>query len=173
MKLYKARVQDISTKVVKIFNDDGSIEVSTQNFHEVVQDLSAIMLEFLRRDSQITKETKDRMNKSSVSFDQFGKQRSKLAKREKHPIGNDVEKYLSRQFIESFMMSKFVDEVYAEDSYLYKTIIKILETYHVNEEEIREEAKLLIKNIKQGTVEYEMSLSDSIRAVKRKKGLIK
>ncbi len=172
MKLYRAKVQEIATDIIKNLTESNSIEVTPQNFQESVRDLEAIMNEFLRRDSKISRDTKDRMNISSISYDQFGRERSKTAKRDRHPTGQDIEKYLSRQFIESFMISKFVDEVYATDSDMYKSILKILRSYHVDEGLIREEAAATIKNISKGTVEYEMAMSRAVRDVKRKKGLI-
>lgn len=172
MKLYKAKILDIATEVVKTLTEDNSVEISPQNFQESIKDLEAIMGEFLRRDSKISKDTKDIMNISSISYDQFGRERSKIAKQQGHPTGSDIEKYLSRQFIESFMISKFVDEVYADDSDMYKAVIKILRSYHVDERQIREDAESVIKNISKGTVEYEMALARAVRETKRRKGLI-
>ena len=69
------------------------------------------------------------------------------------------------------MISNFVDEVYADDKDMYKSILKVLQSHHVDEEEIREEARSNILNIKEGTVEYEISLTRAIREVKRRRGL--
>jgi hypothetical protein len=70
------------------------------------------------------------------------------------------------------MISNFVDEVYATDEDMYKKILSILRSFHVDEAELREEAKSKITNITEGTVEYEMALRQAIVEVKRKKGLL-
>ena len=171
MKLYSSKIPAIAEEVVETLTIDGSIEVSIKNLSEVKEDLSAIMKEFLNQDFQIRTETKDRMNSMSIPYDQFGRERSRLAKKRGHPSGPDIEKYLARQFIESFMISNFVDEVYADDKDMYKSILKVLQSHHVDEEEIREEARSNILNIKEGTVEYEISLTRAIREVKRRRGL--
>jgi hypothetical protein len=173
MKLYLANVPPISMRVVETLIEDGSIEVTPGNRQEVARDLAAIMEEFLRRDREIRRETKDMMSRMTLPYDQFGVQKSKIAKRKKHPSGNDIEKFLARQFVESFMISNFVDEVYAEDDHMYKKMLVILRDFHVDENEIRAEAMSRITNITKGTVEYEISLQNSIRDVKKKRGLIK
>jgi hypothetical protein len=171
MKLYSAKISTIADEVVETLTNDGSIEVSVKNLTEAKADLAAVMTEFLNQDFQIRAKAKDVMNRLSIPYDQFGRERSKLAKKKGHPSGQDIEKYLARQFIESFMISKFVDEVYAEDKDMYKSIVKVLQSHHVDENEIREEARSTIRNIKEGTVEYEMSLTRAIREVKRRRGL--
>ena len=172
MKLYLANVQTISSRIIELLSNDGSIEVTASNRVESENDLSAIMEEFLRRDRQIMRETKDTMSAFQIPYDQFSEQRSKLCKKQGHPTGKDIEKYLARQFIESFMMSNFVEEVYSTDEELYKKILPVLRSFHVDENQIREEAKAKIANISEGTVEYEMSLRQAILEVKRKKGLL-
>tara|TARA_R110001583_G_scaffold12612_7_gene55832 strand:- start:11181 stop:11705 length:525 start_codon:yes stop_codon:yes gene_type:complete len=173
MKLYLANVSAISLKVIETLVNDGSIEVLPVGRQEAARDLSAIMEEFLRREREITRETKDMMSRIKLPYDEFGSQKSKLSKRKKHPSGGDIEKFLSRQFIESFMISNFVDEVYATDDYMYKKMLTILRDFHVDENEVREEAMSRITNISKGTVEYEIALQSAIREVKQKRGLIK
>jgi len=172
MKLYLARVPTIASQIVESLIFDGSIEVIASNRFEAENDLSAIMEEFLRREKQIMRETKDTMSAFEIPYDRFSSQRSKLCKKKNHPTGKDIEKYLARQFIESFMISNFVDEVYATDEDMYKKILSILRSFHVDEAALREEAKSKITNITEGTVEYEMALRQAIVEVKRKKGLL-
>ena len=42
----------------------------------------------------------------------------------------------------------------------------------LDENELREEARGLIKNVKEGTVEYEMAFQRSLKQVKKRRGLI-
>jgi hypothetical protein len=83
-----------------------------------------------------------------------------------------VGRYLSRQFIENFMISNFVEEVFTGDSPLWKKTLKLIESFHVDENELREEAHGLIKNVKEGSVEYEMAFQRSLKQVKKRRGLI-
>jgi hypothetical protein len=70
------------------------------------------------------------------------------------------------------MISRFVEEVFAEDKDIYKAMLEILRKHDVDERAIRDEALEKIKNIAEGTVEYEIALSRAIKDVKKRHGLI-
>ena len=172
MRLYRAKVPEIANNVITALCDGGDIEVATENRSEAEQDLIAIMEEFLRRDWQLRDQVREQMSIMGLGYENYGKVRSKIAGEWNHPTGSDVGKYLSRQFIENFMISRFVDEVFTEDGYLWKKTLEIIESHDVDEAALREEALGLMKNVKEGTVEYEMAFQRSLRAVKKRRGLI-
>ena len=173
MKLYKARVAQIANEIVATLTKEGSLDVEPENRPEAELDLVAIMEEYLRRDRALRERVREHMHSRSVPYDQYGKLRGQMAGSWNHPTGDDVERFLARQFVENFMISRFVDEVYADDRALYKRVIELLTLHHVDEKAIREEAQSKVKNVREGTVEYEIALSQAIREVKQRYGLIK
>ncbi|MBW2255198.1 MAG: DUF507 family protein [Deltaproteobacteria bacterium] len=82
-----------------------------------------------------------------------------------------MERFLTRQFIENMMISPNVEEVFTEDRLMHRKIIGILRLHHVDEREIREEAITKIKNVHEGTVDYEIALQDAMREVRKRRGL--
>ena len=54
-----------------------------------------------------------------------------------------------------------------------KDIVSILDVFRVNEEDIRERAKALIKNINPNDLLYEVELQKKMVEVRRKEGLLK
>jgi len=173
MKLYQARIPGIAKEVIELLVKEGSLDVTAENRAEAELDLVAIMDEFLRRDRALRESVREQMHTLGVSYDQYGKVRSRLADTRGHPTGDDVGKFLARQFVENFMISRFIDEVYADDRNLYKRVLEIVRSHHVNEKAIREEAMQKIKNVEEGTVEYEIALSQAIREVKQRYGLVR
>ncbi len=172
MKLYKAKVPEIATETIAALVRDGDIDVEHENFEEAEKDLIAIMEEYLRQDYGFRNKIKDYMSDHAIPYGDYGRVRSALADELRHPLGNDVTSFLARQFVENMMISRFVEEVYAEDKDIYKKIKEILNSHHVNEREIREEAQGKIKNIKEGTVDYEIALQKAMKAEKKRRGLI-
>ncbi len=172
MKLYQAKVPLIAQEVIATLVKEGSIEVAPDSRQEAELDLVAIMEEYLRRDRALRERVREYMHERAVPYDQYGRVRGRMADSWNHPTGDDVEKFLSRQFVENFMISHFIEEVFAEDSALYKRILELLREYHVDERAIREEAQQKVKNVREGTVEYEIALSQAIREVKQRVGLI-
>jgi hypothetical protein len=173
MKLSKARVAQIANEIITTLTKEGRLDVEPDNRPEAELDLVAIMEEYLRRDRALRERVRENMHSRSVPYDQYGKLRGRMADSWNHPTGDDVERFLARQFVENFMISRFVDEVYADDRALYKQVIDLLKLHHVDEKAIREEAQSKVKNVREGTVEYEIALSQAIREVKQRYGLIK
>ena len=172
MKLYRTRIPTIAKAVVEQLCNGDYIEVELENRPEAEQDLISIMEEYLRRDYQLRDKVKDHMAAGGISYDQYGKIRNKLAEEWNHPTGDAVEKYLARQFIENFMISRFVEEVYTEDAMLWRKTLGVIRSHDVDERALRDEARSLIKNEREGTVDYEIALQRSLRDVKKRRGLI-
>jgi len=172
VKLYRSKIPQIATDCFELLITDGDVEVEAALRSEAEADLVAIMEEYRRRDYQFREAVKDRMENRSIPYNEYGRTRSRMADELAHPVGDDVERFLCRQFVECLMISRFVEEVYAEDSVIYKKLIDVLRAHNVDERAIREEAAEKIKNIREGTVEWEIALQKAVRDVKKRQGLI-
>lgn len=172
MKLYRAKIPVIAHEVIKTLDEEGDIEVLPEKRDEAEKDLVAIMEEYQRRDYELRKRTKDHMHSRKLPYDAYGRVRGALADEINHPTGGDVERYLTRQFMENMMITPNIDEVWSSDKDLRRKILTILRSHDVDEREIREEAKKQIKNVDEGTVDYEIALQKAIREVRKRRGLI-
>jgi hypothetical protein len=172
MKLYRAKIQPIANAVIEQLSTSGAIEVLPANRAEAELDLVAIMEEYSRRDFALRDAVKEYMADHGVPYDKYGRTRSRMAGEWGHPTGDDVERHLARQFSENFMISNFVEEIYAEDKVIYKAIMDILIGHDVDERALRDEARAKIANVSEGTVDYEIAMSKAMKEVKRRHGLI-
>lgn len=172
MRLYRAKIPVIAKDVIAVLVADGDIEVTPENLEEAERDLAAIMEEYTRQDYEFRNRIKDHMSLRSIPYGDYGRIRSAMAEETGHPVGDDVERFLVRQFIENMMISRFVDEVFAEDRDMYKKIMDVVRSHDVDEAEIRTEARTRIKNVREGTVDYELALQGAMREVRKRRGLI-
>ncbi len=172
MRLYRTRIPVISNGVIKRLCEDGDIDVELEDRPEAEQDLIAIMETFLSRDLDLRDAVKDTMSSRAIPYDRYSKVRSEIAEEWGHPTGESVKKYLSRQFVENFMMSNFVQEVYADDEALFRKTLDIIRSFDVDERALRDEARTLIKNVSEGTVDYEIAFAQALKETKRRHGLL-
>ncbi|MCB9683962.1 MAG: DUF507 family protein [Alphaproteobacteria bacterium] len=172
MKLYRAKVPAIAKAVVERLVTEGDIEVRPDAREEAEKDLSAIMDEYLRRDNELREQIRDEMSAMNIPYSEYGRTRKRIAEELGHPLGDDVERFLCRQFIENLLISPSIDEVFEEDRVLYKKVMEVLKAHDVDEAEIRDEAVSRIKNVQEGTVDYEIALQEQIKQVKKRRGLI-
>jgi len=173
MKLYRLKIPTIAHDVIEHLTQEGMIEVTGEGRAEAELDLVAVMEEYLNRDTELREAVREHMSRHSVPYDQYGKIRGQLAGSMGHPTGDDVERFVARQFVENFMISRWVEEVYAEDEVLYRTVMDLLRGHSVDEHLLRDEAREKIKNVREGTVDYELALSHAMREVKKRHGLIR
>ena len=172
MRLYRAKIPTIARDVIERLATDGDIEVLHENREEAEKDLVAIMEEYRRRDFQLRERIRDNMSRRQIPYSQYGKVRKRVSEEMDHPTGDDVERFLARQFTESMMISRFVEEVYEEDRVIYKKIVETLKSHDVDEAEIREEARTKVKNVREGTVDYEIALQEAMKDVRKRRGLV-
>lgn len=171
MKLYRSRIPAVARAVVERLCREGDIEVAPENREEAERDLVAILEMFLRRDQELHESVREDMERRGIPYDQYGKTRKDVAERWGHPLGDEVERYLSRQIVENFMISRFVEEVYGEDREIYKKVIAVMASHDVDENALRQEARERIKNIVEGSVEYQEALARELRNVRKRHGL--
>ncbi len=171
MKLYRARIAPIAHAVIERLSVDGDIEVANTDKEEAASDLVAIMEMYLRRDNDLREAVREAMERKNIPFDQYGKVKGEICEQWGHPTGDEVDRYLARQFIENFMISNFVGEVFTEDRELFKKIIEVIKGFDVDERALRSEAEDRIKNIKEGSVERQDALNRAMREVRKKHGL--
>ena len=172
MKLYRVKIGPIAHEVIQTLNDTALIEVDPEKRAEAELDLVAIMEEYLRRDTALREAVRENMSAHNIPYEQYGKVRSKMAEEWGHPTGDDVERFLSRQMVENFMISHFVTEVFADDKEIFKKILQILVKNDVDEGALRAEAQERIQNIPEGTVDYELALNRAMKEVKKRHGLL-
>lgn len=171
MKLYRARIPSIASGVVERLCIEGDIEVEPADREEAAADLVAIMDMYLRRDAELREAVREKMDAENIPFDEYARARSEVASSMNHPLGHQVESYLARQFIENFMISRFVGEVYTDDRTLFNKVKTLVKGFDVDESALRTEAEDRIKNIDRGSVEYQDALQRALKEVRKRHGL--
>lgn len=171
MKLYRSRIPQVAHAVLERLVLDGDVEVEAENRQEAEQDLVAIMEMYLRRDQELREQVREEMERRAIPYDQYGKIRSEVAESWGHPVGDDVDRFLARQFVENFMISRFISEVFAEDREIYKKVLEVLKANDVDEKALRAEAEERIKNIPEG-MDRQEALNRALKEVRKKHGLM-
>ena len=169
MKLYTSKVTPIATELIRTLQEAGDIEVN--DVPEAVLDVEAILKEYVRLDREYTDQAKDLLEQRKLSYGQFGKLKRSLADEKGFALGEESTSYLANQILESFMQSRFVDEVYADDVVLRKKTKEILRKNMMVDEELDAEVRQRIKNLEEGTSAWDVEYKRAMDQIKRKHGL--
>lgn len=170
MKLFSGKIGIISAEMARMLVDDGDIETDSPD--EVELDIQAVLKEYLRTDRDLTEKAKDFCEKRGWPLSSYHKVKRKLADRQRFIIGDEAVDYIMDQLIGAFMHSQFVEEIFSEDHELKRKMRAVLRRHTEIEEEIDEEARAKIKNLAEGTQEWEIEYARAMDRVKRRRGLL-
>jgi hypothetical protein len=169
MRLYSGKVATVAGEIVRDLAQANEIEVS--NPQEAQLDVEAILKEYLRMDRELTDRAKDILDERKLPYGQFFKIKRGLAEEHDFAVGDEAVGWMVNQIIESFMHSPHVDEVYADDMTLRRKVRELLVKHMSMDEQLDEEVRRRIKNLEEGTANWEIEYNKVMDQMKRKHGL--
>ena len=172
MRIYRGKIRPISEDIVKTLIEEGDIEVEPEQVEEVILDVEAIIKEYLRMEEELNRQARELIQKRGLSYTDFGRVKRELAEEKKFEVGDGAIRWICNQIIECFMINSRVSEVYSEDWVMRKKMAKVFDKHLGLEEEIDREARAKIKNIPEGTPEWEIEYKRIFNQLAKRKGLL-
>lgn len=169
MRLYSSRVPILSKEIIERLVADGDIEVGSKE--EADLDVQAVLKEYLRTDRELTEKAKDLMEKRGLAHEAFGKTKRSVAEERGFGLGEEGISWICNQLLETFMHSRFVDEVFASDQDLRKKMKEIIRRHMLVDEELDGEVRNRIKNLQEGTANWDVEYSKVMEQIKQKRGI--
>jgi len=169
MRLYKGQVPVVAAEITRTLIDSEVLEVEPINIAEVEKDIESVLNEYIRLDREINTEARE------IQTDQgggFGRIKARLAKNKGvDELQDDPVGYIIAQIIDIFFHSNFVEEVYADDRELRTTLKPMLEKYMKVQEELDTEVRDKIKNLEEGSRDWDVEYQKAMARIKRTKNL--
>ncbi len=172
MRIYRAQIPRIAADIISTLRKDGDIEVDDKNVSEAEQDIAAILEQYRKTEYKITERAKDLLESRGLTHADLGRVKRELCARYQHPTGDEALTWIIGQIIEGFMISRCVDEVYADDNVLRRKIKAVMSRHLVDEAQLDAEVRARIKNLQEGTPAWHSQYQKVMKEVRRKHGLI-
>lgn len=169
MKLYTAKIPTIAHEAIQSLVSGNDIEVNSAQ--EAQLDVEAVLKEYVRMDRECTDKAKDVLEQRKLPYGQFGKIKRALAEERGFALGEEATSWITTQILETFMQSRHVDEVYADDLTLRKKVKDILRKHMAVDDELDQEVRRRIKNLEEGTATWEVEYTKVMEQIKRKHGI--
>jgi len=169
MRLYTTKIPMIGSEVVKTLVDENAIAVSDRAEAEL--DVQAVLKEYLRLDREITEKAKDILQQKGLPYEQFGRVKRSVAEEKRFSFGEDGLEWITTQLIESFLNSPHVDEVFAEDNQLRRSMTSVLRRHMAADQDLDAEVRRRIKNLEEGTNTWEVEYGKVMEQMKRNRGM--
>ncbi len=172
MRLYEGMIPTISEELAKaLAQEDDLLEVEPANLSELELDIQAVLNEYVRMERELYHKARDINARRSGSRSNVYKIKRRLAREKNFKLGDESLEYIVKQLIETFFHSTFVEEVFATDNQLRRTITPILKKHMNKEEELDEEVRSKIKNLEEGTRAWEIEYEKAMEKLKRVQNL--
>ena len=169
MKLYSGKVDTIAQEVISKLSADGDIDVT--DAAEATLDAAAVLKEYIRVDKELTERAKDILEIRGLPHSALGRTKRQLADQKEFGLGEDGIVWICNQLVESFMQSRHIEEVYADDVTLRRKVKEIVRKHMAVDEEIDLEVRNRIKNLQEGTSAWEVEYARVMDQIKQKHGI--
>lgn len=169
MRLYKSKIPTIARDLIARLTDDGSIEVSEREEAEL--DIQSVLKEYLRVERDVTERTKDLLEKRGLPHEKFGRVKRAVAEERGLGLGEEGITWMCNQILETFMQSQFIEEIFAEDAALRRTMQQVIRRHMMVDEELDAEVRQRIKNLQEGSTHWDVEYDKVMDQMKRKRGL--
>lgn len=170
MRIYKERIGPISQTVVDTLIKEELIEVLPEMRGEVELDVASVLKEYRRTDYELTEKAKDIVANRGLDYSFMYKIKNKLAGEKHFKLGDDAIDWICNQVVELLLQSRNVEEVFGEDNELRRAMAPIMRKELGVDAKLDEEVRKRIKNLDQGTSNYEIEYQKTLERVRAAKG---
>ncbi|MEO1227603.1 MAG: DUF507 family protein [Myxococcota bacterium] len=161
----------MSKEIIAKLRGDGDVEIDDQKLEEAELDVAAILVEYCNAEDRLNQETRDALTRKGLSAERFAQVKRGLAEAKHHKTGEEGAEYVIGQMLEALMHSRNVEEVFAEDHEMRKKITDSMRKYLGIDEEIDREARSRLKNLREGSADWDMEYERIVAQLKRARGI--
>jgi hypothetical protein len=172
MRLYPKVIPAIAREVVQTLMSDGDIEVETLRIADAEMDMAAIMREYLAAEERVNQATREALERRGYDHARFNQVKREMADVRGFKMGDEGIEYVIGQMIEFLLISRNVEEVYAEDTSLRRKILGVFKKHLDVDAELDREARNRLKNLQEGTPEWDIEYNRTMDQLRRARGLI-
>ncbi|MEI6807042.1 MAG: DUF507 family protein, partial [Myxococcaceae bacterium] len=168
---FRKIIPKIAKDSIRSLSAAGLIELEEGKAEEAELDLAGVMVEYLDADERLNEQAKDLLSRRGLGSDRFAQAKKTLADTKNFKIGDEALDYILGQLAEALLASKNIEEVFGEDPELRKAMKDVMDKYASIPEELDKEARQRLKNLREGSPEWEIEYPRAIAQLKRQKGL--
>jgi uncharacterized protein len=172
MKLYPKLIPGIAREIVDRLTKDSDVEVEPLRVGDAEMDMASIMKEYLAAEERVNQATREALDRRGYDHGKFNQVKREMADVRGFKMGDEGVDYIIGQMIEFLLVSRNVEEVYADDNILRKKIYSIMKRHLEVDEEIDREARGRLKHLQEGTAAWDIEYQKAIEQIRRNKGLI-
>ncbi len=172
MKLYPKVIPAVAREVIERLTKDGDVEVEPLRVGDAEMDMASIMKEYLAAEERVNQATREALERRGYDHSKFNQVKREMADVRGFKMGDEGIEYVIGQMIEFLLVSRNVEEVYAEDNVIRKKVFQIMKRHLDIDEDLDREVRGRLKHLQEGTPAWDVEYQKAIDQLRRNKGLI-
>ena len=171
MKIYRKVIPKIAKDVVRMLLANRAIEVEDGRRDEAELDIAGCLVDYMNAVDKITNDAHEALERHDLSIQHLARVKNSLADSRKVVIGDGALDYVIDQVIGTLFDSKNILEVFAEDNEIRKMVCEAINKYLGVDEELDREVRGRLKNLREGTPEWELEYNRLIGQIRRHRAI--
>ena len=156
MKIYRKVIPKIAKDVIRTLLANRMIEVEDGHRDEAELDIAGVLVEYMNEVEQINNDAHEALQRHNLSIEHLGRVKRSLAGTRKVIMGEDALDHVLNRMLEGLFDSKHIEEIFGEDHEMRKMIHEAMRKYLGVDEELDREVRGRLKNLREGTSEWEI-----------------
>jgi hypothetical protein len=172
MRLYPKLVPIIARELIQRLTTDGDLEVEPIRVADAELDMAAIMREYLAAEEKVNQATREALERRGYDFSKFNQVKREMADVRGFKLGDEGVEFLINQMLEFLLVSRNVEEVFADDNQMRPKILQVMKRHLDVDDDIDREARGRLKHLQEGTSAFEIEYQKVLEQIRRARGLI-
>jgi hypothetical protein len=172
MRLYPKLVPLIAREIIDRLAKDKDVEVEAIRMADAEMDMAAIMREYLANEERVNQATREALERRGYDFSKFNQVKREMADVRGFKLGEDGIEFVINQMLEFLLISRNIEEVFADDHQMRPKILQVMKKHLDIDEEVDREARGRLKHLQEGTSAYEIEYQKTLEQIRRARGLI-
>lgn len=156
MKIYRRVIPKIAKDVIRSLLANHTIEVEDGHRDEAELDVAGVLVQYMNQVDKVNHDAREALNHHNLGIENLGRIKRSLAETRKVILGEEALDHVLGLMIEALFDSKHIEEVYSEDNEIRLLMHAALKKYLGVDEELDREVRGRLKNLREGTSEWEV-----------------
>jgi len=167
MKIYRKVIPKMAKDVIRTLSANEYIVVEDGHRDEAELDLAGVIVAYMNDVDKVSHDAREALQQHDLGIENLGKIKRSLATKRNVVMGEEALEHVLNQMIEGLFDSKHIEEVFAEDHEIRKTINQSIQKYLGVDEELDREIRGRLKNFREGPPERAVQYNRLIEQMRR------
>ncbi len=172
MKIYRRVIPKIAKDVVRTLLVSHAIEVEDGKRDEAEMDVAGALVRYLNDVDTVATDAREILARKGLPQSSLGQVKIALAEKRKVAMGANADGFVRKLIIDSLFDSAHVTEVFSDDEEIVDMISTAMSKYLGVDAELDREVRSRIRNLREGTVEWEDEYSRVITQMRASAGSV-